>query len=124
MEKTLLEKIDEDLPPFLCYLMARKRPRGIWAGPELIAERSGIPYRTVQRIGSKISWNGVRFDRVSAFIQACGFKIGTSVIVVNKKNAYLRWCQTKAIRPFHHIGDAHWRRFNQKSREWLKRNGG
>jgi hypothetical protein len=40
-----------------------------------IAERSGLPPRTVQRIASAKSWDGIKLGTASKFLAGCGVDI-------------------------------------------------
>lgn len=110
--------LDEECPPFFAYALARVKPNGKWAGPVVIAKRSGLSHRTVTRLGAKISWRGVKLDVASAFLHACGLRVGkTGVLIKNRMNSYKRWCVSQAVRPFHHLDDAQYRLFNERARK-------
>ena len=119
--ETIVDWLDKNLPPFACYAEARKYPRGPWAGPGLIAERSGLSPRTVQRIGAKISWDGVDIGAASVFIRACGFQIsGWGLIALNRLKTYRRYLITKAIRPMAHLDEKCWKCYSKRAAQWLK----
>jgi hypothetical protein len=114
--QTLLERLDAEIPPFVAYYFARKYPRGPWAGPAVIAKRSGLSKRTVARIGGRISWRGVDLDVVSAFLSGCGFIASKcSPYIMENLREYMRWCVTKAMCPMHHLDGRAWKRFNKLS---------
>jgi hypothetical protein len=117
MNPTLLEWLDNNLPPFWAYYHARKCVRGPWAGPVLIAQRSGLTHRTVTRIGAKISWEHVDIGVASAFLVACGFQC-LPVIRIKRFRDYMRMC-SKATIPFSHLDHRAWKQINKLSRKYL-----
>lgn len=64
-----------EMPPFLCRLLAR-RESGQRALSHLeIAERAGLPKSTVADLSFKTSWADVRLDVASRFAAACGVDV-------------------------------------------------
>lgn len=117
-QTTILEWLDENCPPFAVYFFARAN--GNWAGPRLIALRSGLTYRTVKRVGSMIAWAGVDTDVMSAFINGCGFRLcARGIVRLNLTNAYRRYASKKAVRPMRHLNDSEWEIFDRRAAWWL-----
>ena len=112
--------LEDTLPPFAAYYQARKYPRGPWAGPEVIAKRSGLSRRTVTRMGSRISWKGVEVDIMCAFLDACGFQpCGEhGFVALNKLRSYMKSCST-ALVPFNHLDQRAWSHLNKTSARYL-----
>jgi len=112
--KNLLIALD-DYPPFLVYWLAR-RGRRKWAGPHHIARQSGIPGRTVTRLGAMVSWRGVKIGVASAFMEACGVNPMDCVSLWRLKN-YMRETLTQR-RPYAHLTDWNLQKFVRRFRKW------
>lgn len=112
--------LEETLPPFAAYYQARVKPRGPWAGPDLIAKRCGLSRRTVTRMGSRISWKGVELDVICAFLDGCGFQpCGRFGFVrLNEVRSYMKFCAT-SNNPFKHLGQRAWKQLNKTSQRYL-----
>ncbi len=116
-----LEQLDKFLPPFAAYFEARKHPRGPWAGPVAIAERSGLSHRTVTRIGAKISWKGIDVDVMSAFLHACGFECAKQFpFLLRNMRRRMRYCRGKAAVPASHLTYREWTRLDELRRRHLE----
>lgn len=119
--KTLLEKLDFECPPFWAYYYARKTPHGRWVGLDELCRRSGIPRRTVIRIGSKISWRGVGVEVASRFLAACGIKPAShNALNLRLIRKYVKSQHNRAKNPYWHLTKAQWRMLNVRSEEWLE----
>lgn len=132
MEKTLLQKLDAEMPPFWCAAWAREKARGKQAGPKVISQRTGVPYRTVQRIFASITWKGINIEVVSALLEAARVRMQskTTIIRMNEIRAYLRWCASHrakeghpALRPFAYMSDNQFKLFSRRSKKWLENQG-
>lgn len=95
---SVLDFIDQ-CPPFLVAGLARMdgRPRkGVTM--KYVAEKSGIPQRTIVRVLGRKSWSGVKLSVVDSIFRACNidlWRIGRYRIYVRNTNS--------AHRPFRHM---------------------
>lgn len=96
---SLEEKLD-NFPPFLCWLLARRRrpampesvvrqrfarrqrgedlskiPGSIRLNRDEVARVSGLNYRQVSRIATKVSWDDVTVKDMLAFMNGCGLEL-------------------------------------------------
>ncbi len=118
---TFIEQLDKSLPPFAAYFEARKYPRGPWAGPVIIAERSGLSHRTVTRIGARISWKAIDVDVMSAFLEACGFQCAKQFpFLLGNMRRRMRYCRGKAAIPSSHLSYREWMQRDKLSRKHLE----
>lgn len=116
----LFQFLEDSLPPFAAYYHARKQPRGPWAGPEVIAQRSGLSRRTVTRMGGRISWKGVELDILCAFLDGCGFRPcgENGLVALSDTRHSMRYCATSS-KPFKHLDQRAWNNFNKTSARYL-----
>ncbi len=120
-ESPFVRLLDKYLPPFAAYFEARKHPRGPWAGPVIIAQRSGLSHRTVTRIGAKISWKGIDVDVMSAFLDACGFECAQQFpFLLRNMRRRMRYCRGKAAVPSSHLTQREWMQRDKLSRLHLE----
>lgn len=69
------------LPPFICRFIARKRKQSegrrrlVPLSHSDIAERANLPRSTVADLSVKESWEGVPLNVVDAFASACGVNL-------------------------------------------------
>lgn len=66
---SLITHLDR-LPPAVCLALARAGKRTLTL-PE-VAEKSGVPLRTLARIASRHTWAGVKLRTLDAIATACG----------------------------------------------------
>ena len=119
-QQTLLERLDAECPPFFAYAMARNKPHGGWIGVGELCKRAGLTRRTVIRIGSKISWQGVKLEVASRFLKGCGIGMcGWNLLYMNRERSYLNWQHKSRKRPYNHLTDQQWKNYNKKCQEWL-----
>lgn len=115
---TLLDDLNLQLPPFKVYFLSRQHPRGPLPSQRVIARRSGIPYRTVQRLCSSVAWE--RIDATAcAFLAACGFvRVKGNIFVMRRHNASFRHNLDQAVIPMPHLNKKQFRRFSVLSNKW------
>lgn len=104
----LLDRANQ-IPPFICRIIARKRvtARGVSRMEPLshndIAEATQLPRSTVADISVRESWDGISMDVADKFASACG-------VDLTQPGRHLRWLRAVRIR---HLaaGNAQQRRF-------------
>jgi hypothetical protein len=112
----LLKRLNQ-LPPFICRFIARRRLARTNRFKPLshveIAQRSGLPRSSVADLSLRISWEGVDLDVADRFAAACGVNL-------TKPGQHLRWLREGR---FGHLkeGNAHQRKFF--ARLMAQRNG-
>jgi hypothetical protein len=120
-KQSLLERLDCECPPFWAYAYARKYRNGPWIGVVELCKRSGLPRRSVIRIGSKISWRGVKVEVISSFLKGCGFQLcGWNIVGLQKARKYIRWQQAHSHRPYGHLSNAQWNHYNKLCQLWVQ----
>lgn len=67
----ILEKINR-FPPFLVRAVARKNRGRDYMTLADIAEKSGLPVKTIQRISKKARWDDIPLAVADKFALACG----------------------------------------------------
>jgi len=112
-----------ECPPFLAYAAAKRQSHGkAWIGLDELCRRSGLPRRTVIRLGSKITWDGVKADVIGRFLKACNIDLCKwNLIDTNRLHAYLRAQFTVRCRPFQHLNHGkQYSKFNERCEKWIK----
>lgn len=100
------------IPPFICRFIARKREqiegrrRLVPLSHSDIAERAKLPRSTVADLSVKESWEGVPVNVIDAFASACG-------VDIMRPGQHLRWLR---LGRFGHLsqGNVQQRRFFQR----------
>jgi hypothetical protein len=76
----LLEHANQ-IPPFICRFIARKREQQGDRRPLVplshrdIAQRAGLPRQSVADLSRRLSWEGVPLDVADRFAAACGVNL-------------------------------------------------
>lgn len=104
----ILTRADQ-LPPFICRLIARKRvmtdghSRFVPMSHADIAAVSDLPRSTISDLSRRHSWTGVRIEVIDAFTRGCG-------VDLTNPGRHIAWL--KRNRAAHiSAGNAHQRRF-------------
>jgi len=98
----ILERANQ-IPPFMCRIMARKG-RGMKPLSNAdIAGISGLNHAYVSQLSLKRSWTGIRMDVADRFARACG-------VDLTRPAPHLRWLRMAGMKHLRE-GNAHQRRF-------------
>ena len=116
-----MERLDCECPPFWIYAYARKYRRGPWIGVDELCKLSGIPRRSVIRLGSKISWKGVKAEVIAAFLKGCGLRMsGGNIFSLQKVRKFIHYQHQHAHRPYAHLNAQQWAQFNRLCKKWAE----
>jgi len=117
------ERLTRECPPFLAYYSAaiRSKWRRRWVGVDEICRRSGLPRRTVIRVGAKVTWTGVKVEVMGRFMAACGFRVRAGrVLNIGKITQHLsQQTSPNASRPFNHLNSVQYAHFNRLCERWM-----
>lgn len=94
------------VPPFVCRLIARKKSGFHALSHSDISKISGIPRSSVADLSRLTSWDGIPIDVADRFASACGVNL-------TRPRQHLRWLRRAGMI---HIkqANAHQRRFFQR----------
>lgn len=85
----LLDQANQ-IPPFVCRIIARKHSGFIPLSHSDIAQASGLSRSTVAAISRKVSWHGVTVDKADRFARACG-------VDLSQPRRALRWLRRAGL---------------------------
>jgi hypothetical protein len=103
----------DNYPPFLVRALARED--GAALTMRQIAAKSGLPLRTVCRIAARLSWDGVKHEKVYAFCVGCNFNLKST----KKVNNFLKKQVSQNVK-FGFLSPIQRRTLDRKLAEWLK----
>lgn len=101
------------IPPFLCIAIATGR-----SGGETMAElsqKSGVPIRSLERISSRTTWDGVTVGTASRVAGSCGVSLVSPAMSLR----YIR--KTAAAKtPLPRLSSIQRKAFNARFEAWVK----
>jgi hypothetical protein len=117
---TLLKKV-ERYPPFLLFTWAGCRTKNRITVEE-ISKKSGVSFRTCERLKVRISWKGVKICVVDKLFEACG----VDPFEENRLRSYLWWISSrntkKPNRPMFNLNEREYQKFCARCGEWMVKN--
>lgn len=101
------------LPPFICAVYASAQRHGAFT-TGLLALRSGLSLRTVERLSARLHWDGVKIGVDTKFFAACNINPKQPAKVLR----YFRETMLSET-PLPHLSAIQRQAFNRRMKQWL-----